>query len=109
MAEKQGLSNILFYDAPCVIYVTIPQDPKNNYREFDCGLAVANILLAAEEFGLGTVPVGFAYHFGKELIEKELGIPPTEYFFLSIALGYPHESVKRTPKVRRDCCWKYIE
>lgn len=101
-----GLSNVVFYDSPCVIYCAYRKDGIN-YKEFDLGIAVENMMLVAEELGLGTVPVGYAYHYGKDIVTKELGIPEEYQFFLSLCVGYPHESVKRSEKTRTECCWKF--
>ena len=107
-ADNAGVSNLLFYDAPCVIYCTVKKDGIH-YRDFDTGIAVAYMLLVAEELGLGTVPVGWAYEYGQDIIPKEINMADDEYFFLALPVGFPHESVKRSEKTRRDTCWKYIE
>ncbi|KAH7825745.1 putative nitroreductase [Monocercomonoides exilis] len=107
-AEKMGVSNMLFYDAPVVIYCTIKKDGIDT-KELDMGLALENLMLVAEELGLGTVPVGWAKVYGTDIVTKELEIPDDEQFIISMCVGYPDKSVTRSPKDRHEVVAKFFE
>eukprot|EP00708_Paratrimastix_pyriformis_P005752 GAFH01004871.1.p1 GENE.GAFH01004871.1~~GAFH01004871.1.p1 ORF type:complete len:184 (+),score=64.74 GAFH01004871.1:51-602(+) len=86
--ENLHVENVIFYDAPTVLFVTRPKE-ASVFAELDCGLAVQNLLLTAHSLGLGTCPVGLARMYGKELVPQYVPLRADEEFVLAITVGYP--------------------
>lgn len=83
---REAASNTMFRKAPVLICVTYD---GWNYKEAIQGasLAVGNILLAASDMGLGSLPMN---SYGSDTgIKKVLKIPARETICCFIALGYP--------------------
>ena len=82
------------YGAPCVIYICTGRSlyfqskGVNAWAVFDCGLAAENIMLAALNYGLGTVAQAEAVTY-PAVVRKVLGIPDELLVVLGIAIGYP--------------------
>ena len=77
----------VFYGAPVLIVVTLDKShPKS--KLVDMGCAVENIVLAAQEKGLGTCIIALILMFEK-LIREHLAIPDSMDIVVGIALGYP--------------------
>ncbi len=82
------------YGAPCVIYICTGRSiyfqskGVNAWAIFDCGLAAENIMLAALNYGLGTVAQAQAVAY-PAVVRKVLGIPDDLLVVLGIAIGYP--------------------
>jgi nitroreductase len=87
----------ILFGAPVVIYLCC--DPLSAFSIFDLGLAAENVMLAAKEYGLDTVPAG-NFVLYQDLIRGELGIPDDQLLILGIALGYATEEAAARP--RRD-------
>ncbi|KAH7819065.1 putative nitroreductase [Monocercomonoides exilis] len=98
-AEHIGVSNTLFYDSPVVIYITVKKDGLST-KYIDLGIAIENMMLQAEALGLCTLPAAMPQWFGSEIITKELGIPDSEEFVISLSLGYQHPSFEKKPTQR---------
>ncbi len=84
-------TNAVIRDAPVVIAVCArPQDDSiSNGREyylFDTGMAVANLLLAATDFGLVTHPMA---GFDEEAVKRHLNIPEDVRVIMITPLAYP--------------------
>lgn len=84
----------VFYHAPCVIFIS--GAPGNPYTAIDCGIAVQNIVLAAESLGLGSVILGlprdaFAGE-RKEEFEKRLCFPEGWSFQIAVSVGHPADT-----------------
>jgi nitroreductase len=62
---------------------------------FDAGLAMENMVLAAETFGLGTLFVG---GMSAEKAESILGVPEGFAFVILMTLGYPDEKPEARPR-----------
>ena len=75
----------------------------------DCFLAAENLMLAAEGYGLGSCPVGFARAwFQRPEIKAELEIPSHYTPTLPIVVGHP--GLVLPPVVKRDpeiVCWHW--
>lgn len=62
---------------------------------FDAGLAMENMVLAAESFGLGTL---FAGGMSAEKAEEILNVPEGFAFVILMTLGYPDEQPEARPR-----------
>jgi nitroreductase len=93
-------------DAPCVICVIAkngssgyykgqPSTNKGDWFMFDAGISMEHIVLAAWNFGLGTVHVG---NFDAEKAEEALKIPEGFSIVEITPLGYFEETPKATPR-----------
>jgi nitroreductase len=75
-----------FYGAPVAVIVCMDTlFPPVRY--LDVGLSVSCLLLAAEEKGLSTCPIGLITEYGEE-IKESLNIDESKQVLLGIALGY---------------------
>lgn len=86
----------VFYNAPCLIYITGPRDLHSTVK--DCSLAASYLMLSAADRGLGTcwVDLGSAIKAPETL--AELHIPEDHKIVASIILGYPREIPPRPPR-----------
>ena len=95
---KLAASNTLFLRSPVLIGVTYD---GWNYKEAIQGasLALGNILLAAQHYGLGALPMN---SYGSESkIHQILKIPKSETICCFVALGYPDSKAKNSSLVPR--------
>lgn len=82
-----GEGSCRFYDAPVALILCM--DSAYSLERYLClGVFVGYLLLAAQDLGLGTCPVGLVAAYGEE-IKDQLNIPEEKYVVLGIALGYP--------------------
>lgn len=81
--------NAILFNAPAVIYITIPKD-SSHYSAYDVGAFSYGILLSAYHHGLGTVPAYEIIRYPGE-IRDHFDIPEDESIFMGIAIGYPTE------------------
>ncbi len=90
----------LFHGASATII--IGAHPGASCPQDDALLATQNILLAAENMGLGTCLIGFAVEAMRRdrKIQTTLNIPTHEKIYSVIALGYPEIAFQR-PTARR--------
>jgi nitroreductase len=73
-----------------------PHTNKGGYwYMFDAGLAMENMVLTAQSFGLGTLFVG---GMNAEKAEAILGVPEGFAFVILMALGYPDEAPEAKPR-----------
>lgn len=93
----RGITRCAF-DAPVVLMVCGNKDaawtnPFNNRNsaEMDCSIVTTQMMLQAQELGLGTCWVCW---FDTELTKETFGIPENEEIFALLPLGYPAESSK---------------
>jgi len=79
-----------FYGAPVAIIVVMDKIfPKLRY--LDVGLSVSYLLLAAEQKGLSTCPIGLITEYGND-IKDVLNISEKKEVLLAISLGYADEN-----------------
>ena len=88
-----------YYEAPILIFLSAEDEFK--WNKVDSGIAVENMTLAAESFGLGTLIIGCVYdalHGEKqEYFLEKLQIPQGYSFQIALAVGHktdnkmPHE------------------
>lgn len=82
-----GEGSCRFYDAPVALILCI--DSAYSMERYLClGVFVGYLLLAAQDLGLGTCPVGLVAAYGEE-IKDQLNIPEEKEVVLGVALGYP--------------------
>ena len=77
----------VFYNAPCVIYVVGDQNVHS--LDVDCGLAVAYLMFAATQRGLGTCWIGLGAHIRDSRIKAEMGMPAECRIVAPVIIGYP--------------------
>ena len=78
--------NYRFFDAPIVVYLCMDRR-LTPWSIFDIGLLVQSIMLAAQQFDVGSAPaVTLVAH--PDLIRKELKIPDELLIIIGVALGY---------------------
>ncbi|MDI6761417.1 MAG: nitroreductase [Thermodesulfobacteriota bacterium] len=76
-----------FYGAPTAIFICL-DDSFPKARFVDIGLVLGYLLLIANEYGLGTCPIGLITAYEDE-IKELLNIPENKIVVIGIALGYP--------------------
>ena len=76
------------YDAPAVIFVVVDKQLLGNWPILDTGFVCQNILLAAQEKGLGTCVMRAAVDYPQQ-VREIVGIPETKRIIVGIAIGYP--------------------
>jgi nitroreductase len=95
---REAASSTILRRVPATIVVTYD---GWNYKEAIQGasLALGNILLAAEYYGLATGPMN---SYGADTqIKRILGIPQHETICCFVNIGYPSEKAKKEPNVPR--------
>ncbi len=82
----------VFFNAPLVIFITLPEQPKSNFADVDAGIAVENLALSAMGLGLGSVILGRPLEVikgekGKEWMQA-FGFPKGHRYAIAIAIGH---------------------
>ena len=82
----------LFFNAPLVVFITLPKEPRSRFAEVDAGIAVENLALSAQGLGLGSVILGrpkdvLTAENGAQW-EKRLGFMEGHRFAIAIAIGH---------------------
>lgn len=77
------------YNAQALIYFT-SDEKATPYKYYDIGSFAQNLILAAADKGIGTIPAYEIVRF-PDSIRKYIDIPKDEKIFMGIALGYPDE------------------
>jgi nitroreductase len=77
----------VFYNAPCVIYVAGSRECHS--LDVDCALAVAYLMFAATQRGLGTCWIGLGAHIRDSRIKAEMGLPDDCRIVAPVIIGYP--------------------
>jgi nitroreductase len=85
-AAAQGLENFRLFDAPHVAIVTTPQK-LGAYGAIDCGLYVANFLLAARSVGVDTIAQAALASF-PDLVREHFGLGAERLVVCGISFGY---------------------
>ena len=94
--DKEGQTKwvenmVRFYDAPAVIIIAIDKTLKDDWPLLDIGFVSQNILLSAQEYGLGTCVMRAIVDY-PFLIRNIVGIPESKRIILGIAIGYADTS-----------------
>jgi len=79
---------------------------KNLYTICDVAMSIQNMMLLAQEFGLGTCPVGA---FDEEKVSKILNIPKSLHPILIIPVGYPAEKPEAPSRVSKKETVEFIK
>lgn len=82
--------------APVGLVLTMDENESERRTEhniFDCGRAVQNLQLAAQERGLGMVPQGISK---REQAAEFLDLPPSKRVLIALAIGYPADEPDNT-------------
>ncbi|MHB1419394.1 MAG: nitroreductase [Bacillota bacterium] len=79
-----------YFGAPAAVIMTMDQTLAE-WAIFDLGLAAENLMLAAQAYGLGTVPAIMTVAY-PDVLRQILGIPEDEKIVLGIAIGYPDDA-----------------
>lgn len=85
-AERQRLENFRFFDAPHVTLITTEED-LGVYGAVDCGLYVANFMLAAKNFGVDSIAQAALASY-PDLIRSRFGLPTNRKLVCGISFGY---------------------
>jgi nitroreductase len=93
---KRG-EHIFYYEAPTVIVIS--SEEAFHWGSLDAGIAVENMVLAAESLGLGTLIIGCIFDAmrGEKAAEyaKKLQFPEGYRFEIALAIG--HTAVAKEP------------
>lgn len=84
-----SILNKELFHAPCMIYVCMDKS-LGIWSIFDIGIFCQSVMLAAEEYGLKTIPA-IAYVNYPEIVRRELDIPEQKAVVFGIGIGYPNE------------------
>jgi nitroreductase len=85
-AERQRLENFRFFDAPHVVLLTTEEE-LGVYGAVDCGLYVANFMLAAKNFGVDSIAQAALASY-PDLIRSRFGLPANRKLVCGISFGY---------------------
>ena len=94
--DKEGQTKwvenmVRFYDAPAVLIIAVDKTLRDEWPLLDIGLVSQNIVLAAQEYGLGTCIMRAIVDY-PFLIRKIVGIPEPKRIIVGIAIGYADTS-----------------
>jgi len=81
--------SLSFYGAPVVVVATLDRVFAQG-RALDVGIALGWLLLAAQEMGLATCPIGLVCAY-EDVIKDFLNIDPGRQVVLAVAVGYADE------------------
>lgn len=97
MRKLTGVEHNFCYEAPTLIILSAQSDYR--WSVIDSGIAVENMVLTAEELGLGSLIIGSIYdamHGEKQLyFEEQLRFPDGYEFQIALAVG--HKAVTKEP------------
>jgi nitroreductase len=77
----------VFYNAPCVIYITGLKGIRS--ATVDCTLAAAYFMLSAADRGLGTCWIDLGSAIKDPVLKKDIGLSEDYQIVATLALGYP--------------------
>ena len=86
MLKKFGKANAKLFDAPSVVYVTIPKK-RTLYNLFDSGAVEISIMVVAKEHGIDSVPAYEAIKY-PDILRKHMKISDDEDIVIGIAMGF---------------------
>ena len=86
MRQAMMERNYRFFDAPAVVYLCMDR-ALTPWSVFDIGMLSQSIMLAAQEYGVDSIPAVMLVAF-PDLIRAELDIPPDLLVLFGIGLGY---------------------
>jgi len=86
-AKRAKIANFRFYDAPHGIFL-FQDSSLSHWSILDIGMFAQSLMLAANAYGIGTVPQAFLTDYSKE-VKEFLQIPDSKRLILGISIGYP--------------------
>ena len=86
----------VFYNAPCLVYITGPEDVHS--LDADCSLAAAYFMFSAAGRGLGTCWIDLGSHIKDAALRKEIGLPEDHKIVATLIIGYPETVPGRPPR-----------
>ncbi|MDP6510575.1 MAG: nitroreductase [Dehalococcoidia bacterium] len=81
------LQNQSMFGAPGAIFISIDRS-LNEWSIFDAGMIAQTLMLAAQHYGLGTIPQAAPIMY-PGAIRKVTGIPDSKLLIVGLSLGYP--------------------
>jgi len=85
-AERQRLENFRCFDAPHVALIATEEE-LGVYGALDCGLYVANFMLAAKNFGVDSIAQAALASY-PDLIRSRFGLPSNRKLVCGISFGF---------------------
>lgn len=87
---RQAAENFSFFGAPHVAVITTDRD-LGVYGAVDCGGYVSTLLLAAQEYGVATVPQASIAMYS-DFVRAHLGIPEDRVIVCAVSFGYEDDT-----------------
>ncbi len=81
------LQNQGMFGAPSAIFVYIDRS-LNEWSIFDAGMIAQTLMLAAQQYGLGTIPQAAPLMY-PQAVRKVTGIPDSKLLVVGLTIGYP--------------------
>lgn len=81
------LQNQGMFGAPSAIFVYIDRS-LNEWSIFDAGMIAQTLMLAAQQYGLGTIPQAAPIMY-PQAVRKVTGIPDSKLLVVGLTIGYP--------------------
>jgi len=93
--QKMWFDNYRWFGAQNVFFVYVNSELINGAQGplIDCGAYMQNLMLAAEGYGLASVPQGSTTEYGK-IISKVMGVPDNFSLLYSVVVGYEDKSAR---------------
>lgn len=95
-----GIDSDPFYGAPAIIVVLAKKDVSTHV--YDGSIVMANMMLAATDWGLGNCWIHRAKETFTPEFQKEFGLDGSYEGIGNLALGYPKGSVRPATKIKKD-------
>ena len=84
-------NDVQFHDAPAVIFILVDKKLQGSWPIIDIGFVSQNILLAAQEYGLGTCVMRAIVDY-PEHIRNFVRVRESKRIIVGIAIGYPDKN-----------------
>ncbi|MEE9202526.1 MAG: nitroreductase, partial [Dehalococcoidia bacterium] len=81
------LQNQGMFGAPSAIFIYIDRS-LNEWSIFDAGMIAQTLMLAAQHYGLGTIPQAAPVMY-PQAVRKVTGIPDSKLLVVALTIGYP--------------------
>lgn len=93
--QQMWFDNYRWFGAQNVFFVYVENELINGAQGplMDCGAYMQSLMLAAEGYGLGSVPQGSTTEYGK-IISKVMGVPDNYSLLYSVVVGYENREAK---------------
>lgn len=86
----------VFYNAPCLVYITGPRDVHS--VNADCSMAAAYFMFSAADRGFGTCWIDLGSHIKDTALCEEIGLPEDHRIVATLIVGYPGTLPARPPR-----------